>query len=223
MSDESRLQPEPEYRALVSLHLPNFSPPATSTVVYDNGVQLPNHVGNGLGVGGPDLTTVNERGDRVYGYQSTITSFGFWNLILDDQGLTGNPSAPSGSPLGGFNVGRIEAALDLLFTDRGEIIDLNTYNQIGSFSGGGNFVVDPTNHRLYSTTSSGSTHTLYAYNLDQAWRNGVHRPAQHARRRSRRRLATLGHGPHGRVNAPSRSCISRATGRSVRASLRDEH
>lgn len=48
---------------------PGFSPPAITTVVYNNGVALPDHIGNGLGVGGPDIITV----DPTNGASTTVT------------------------------------------------------------------------------------------------------------------------------------------------------
>ena len=57
----------------ISQNNPGFSPPAFQTAIYENGSALPNHVGNGIGVGGPDIIAVDNTGTEFYGYQNTVT------------------------------------------------------------------------------------------------------------------------------------------------------
>ncbi|MCA9247832.1 MAG: tandem-95 repeat protein, partial [Planctomycetales bacterium] len=151
---------------LISRYLPGWSPPATGTAIYKNGVALPGVSGTGVGVGGPDITTINDTGDRAYGFQNSLTSAGFWNLLVSDQGLRNNPDRPAGTPFEAFDVSQIAAAGNWLFSDLGQVVDVRTNLEVDTFPGGDNFVLDPDAHRLFSVTTAGGVHTIHEYDYE---------------------------------------------------------
>jgi autotransporter-associated beta strand protein len=158
--------PERPDSVLLARYYPGLSPPADGTWVYSSGVALPDHVGEGAGTGGPDIIAINEIGDCAYGYQNSVSSFGFWSMGIDNNGVHGTGGFAWGGMLSGFNVGRIAAAKGKLFTDRGEIKDLATAASLGSFAGAGNFLLSANEDRLYSVSYENSTEVLRAYDLD---------------------------------------------------------
>jgi hypothetical protein len=152
----------------VALHeaAPGFSPPAVATVVYENGVLLPHQVGNGLGVGGPDIFAIDPTdGSKAYGYQNTVSSFDNVPMVIGPLGIDTNGSSLLQGVLTGA-IGPIAITGDHLFDNLGQIFSMSLGFQVGSFLGGGNFLLVPNDHRLYSVATSGSTQTIRAYSLD---------------------------------------------------------
>jgi hypothetical protein len=145
---------------------PGFSPPAIATVVYENAVLLPNQVGHGLGVGGPDIIAVDPAdGTKAYGYQNTISSYDNVPMIISAAGIdTTSPATLQGVVTGA--VGPIALTGDHLFTNQGKVYSLSLGFQVASFLGGELFTLDVNGHKLYTMTSSGTTKTLRAYSLD---------------------------------------------------------
>jgi hypothetical protein len=145
---------------------PGTSPPAVATVVYENGVLLPNQVGHGTGVGGPDIIAVDPTdGTKAYGYQNTITSFDHVPMTISATGIaTSGPSTLNGI-MTGFNIGRIAIVGDRLFNDRGQVFSLSLGIQVASFQAGNSFVIDVARDKFYSVASSGTTQTLRTYSL----------------------------------------------------------
>ena len=152
-------------QVLISRYLPPYSVPAISTAIYANGVPLPDAVGFDLGIGGPDLSTIDPTGQHVYGYQNTVSSFDFWVLKVVPTGLVGEDFFQYGSMLSGFDVNRIAVADGKLFTNGGEIIDLATQKWLGTFAGGGNFLLDSEHSRLFSVADEGEGLTIRTYDL----------------------------------------------------------
>ena len=150
---------------LLSQNAPGFSPPAIQTAVYQNGVRLPDFIGNGLGVGGPDIVAINETGTSMYGYQNTVSSFTNWRATVDSNGLT-QVSAPLQNILSGYTVGRIALAGNLLFDNLGQIFSLTNPGQVGSFTTNGTFTLDPADSRFYSLSVTGSTQTILVYDIN---------------------------------------------------------
>jgi hypothetical protein len=145
---------------------PGTSPPAVATVVYENGVLLPNQVGHGVGVGGPDIIAVDPtNGTKAYGYQNTITSFDHVPMTISVTGIvTAGPSSLAGI-MTGFNIGRIAIVGDRLLNDRGQIYSLSLGIQVAAFQAGQSFLIDPAANKFYSVSSSGTTQTLRTYSL----------------------------------------------------------
>jgi hypothetical protein len=152
---------------LIATHAPGFSPPATGTQVWENGAELPQHVGQGLGTGGPDLVAVDPtNGSRAYGYQNTVSGFTNWSMAIDANGVHVDGGPTLQDVMTGFNIGRIELLGNRLFNDRGQVYSISPAFQTGAFLGGVNFLLDPAINRLISVSSSGTTHTIHAYALD---------------------------------------------------------
>jgi len=145
---------------------PGTSPPAVATVVFENAVLLPHQVGHGVGVGGPDIFAVDPAdGTKAYGYQNTISSYDNVPMLIGPQGIDINgPSSLQGILTG--NVGHIAITGDRLFDSNGHIYSMSLGFQVGTFLGGSNFLLDPSYHRLFSLTTSGTTQTIRAYSLD---------------------------------------------------------
>ena len=151
---------------VIATYDPGFSPPATGTGVWQNGVRLPDTVGSGLGVGGPDIIAVDRLdGTKAYGYENSSTGFSNTPMAISSTGIKGVNGPNLNGVLTGFNVGRIELIGNNLFTDRGEVFSLSPALQVGAFVGGSNFTFDLANNKLFSITSSGSTQTIHAYSL----------------------------------------------------------
>ena len=139
---------------------PGISPPAAGTGVWQNGVELPDVVG------GPDLIAVDLlNGANAYGYQNSVTSFTNWSMTIGSNGIDTNSNPTLQNILTGFNVGRIELLGNDLFTDRGEVFSIFPAVQVGAFTGGSDFVIDPGANKLFSITTSGSTQTIHSYSL----------------------------------------------------------
>jgi hypothetical protein len=151
---------------LIATHDPGFSPPATGTQVWENGVELPDHVGQGLGTGGPDIVAVDPtNGSRGYGYQNTVSGYTHWSMTIDANGVHTDAGPTLQNVMNGFNIGRIELLGNRLFNSRGEVYSISPAFQSGAFLGGENFVIDVPRNRLFSITSSGSSHTIRSYLL----------------------------------------------------------
>jgi hypothetical protein len=150
------------------------SPSSVATAVYENGVLLPHQVGHGAGVGGPDIFAVDPtNGTKAYGYDNSDTGFSHTPMVIGALGIDGAGSSALSGVLTGFNVGRIAILGDRLFDDRGEIFSLSLGIQVGAFTGGGDFVLDPSGHKFFSVTTSGSTQTIHAYSLDTLTQIGL--------------------------------------------------
>lgn len=150
---------------LVSTHLPQYSPPATGTAVWENGIRLPNVVGTGLLNGGPDLIAVDpEDGTKGYGYQNTVSSFSNWNLEIDTNGVSGDGPSLQGV-LVGFGIQHIERYDGRIYTDQGDVYNIDPPFQYGAFVAGREFILDPPTNRLFSISSFLNTHTIRAYDL----------------------------------------------------------
>jgi hypothetical protein len=157
--------PGREKALLIATHDPRFSPSATGTQVWENGVELRDHVGQGVGSGGPDIVAVDPtNGTRGYGYLPSISSYDHWSLTIDANGVHENATPPLRGVMTG-GMGHIELLGNRLFNSRGEVYNISPAFQTGSFQGGENFVMDVVANRLYSVTSSNSNHTIRAYDL----------------------------------------------------------
>ena len=148
---------------LLARYYPNFSPPAGGTFVYQNGVQLPDSVGFSLGEGGPDIIAIDETGQHAFGYNSLISSWSIYAMSLSSSGVT-----QIGGYAGGYlsgNIGRIAVAGGKLFDSSGQIYDLLSGANLGSFAGAGNFYLDAADNMFYSVADGSGSSTIYAYNL----------------------------------------------------------
>jgi autotransporter-associated beta strand protein len=148
---------------LICRYYPGYSPPAGGTFIYQNGVALPNSVGTGLGEGGPDTVCIDETGQHAFGYNNLISSWSFYAMSLGSSGVTQIGGYASGYLSG--NIPVIAVAGGKLFDNQGQIYNLLTGANVGSFTGGGNFFLDAADNEFYSVTSNGNSATLYAYNL----------------------------------------------------------
>jgi hypothetical protein len=161
-------------QVIIVKRYPRLSPSAAGTIIVqfasndgvETAVELPDHVGAGAGTGGPDLVTVDSSGATAYGYQNTLSSFTFWKMGIDSNGVHGAGGYPWGLPgLSGYGVGRIAASGNRIFTNTGNVIDLTTEQTVGNFEGGGNFLIDEGLNCLFSVSDSGTSHTLRIYDL----------------------------------------------------------
>jgi hypothetical protein len=141
------------------------SPRQGGIVIFDNGVGLPSSTAGGLGTSYGGDTIVFGRDDLLVGYTNSISSFDFWFMRISDLGVEQIDSAPWGSMLSGFNIGRIEVAAGRVFTDQGQVVDLATRTPVGSFQGGENFLLDPAGGKLFSVATTRQTSTLYVYDI----------------------------------------------------------
>lgn len=156
---------EPE-RVLVTRYFPEWSPSAAGTWVYTkDGNTLPRHDGEGLGTGGADISTVDETGTVGYGYNNNNSGFDFWIYKIDDSGVRSTDVLPGGTVLSGYDVYNIKTAGGRLFTNRGEVIDLDSKEPIATFAGGDNFLLDTDSGHLYSVASDGIDATMFVYDL----------------------------------------------------------
>lgn len=146
-------------------YAPGISPPAVATVVYENGVLLPEQVGHGVGVGGPDIIAVDPTdGTKAYGYQNSISSYDHVPMTISATGIdTAGPSSLAGIMQGG--IGKIAIVGDRLFNSSGQIFSMSLGIQVASFQAGDTFVIDPTIGRFFSVASSGATQTIRTYSL----------------------------------------------------------
>ena len=84
---------------LISQHIPD-SPGAFGTFVFQNGVALPDHVGNAeAGIGGPDESFVDPGGVNAYGFDTSDSSYGFVFMTISSNGVS--QSTQTGHPLPG--------------------------------------------------------------------------------------------------------------------------
>ena len=144
---------------------PRFSPTAVTTVVYDNAMLLPDHIGNGVGVGGPDIFTIDPtNGTRGYSYDNTDSSFGNGPITIGPNGVDGASGPSLGGVLTGA-IGPIALIGDRLFVNTGAIYSISLGVQVGAFQGGDDFVFDPANNKFFSLVSTGSSEVLHAYSL----------------------------------------------------------
>jgi hypothetical protein len=154
-----------EKAVVVVTHEPRFNS-STGTQVWENGVELPEHVGQGAGTGGPDIVAVDpSNGTDAYGYENSSTGYFHWTMKIDANGIDEGPTPPLYGVMTGFNIGHIELLGNRLFNSRGEVYNISPAFQAGSFLGGENFVMDLGLNRLFSITSSGSNHTIRSYDL----------------------------------------------------------
>ena len=149
---------------LLARYYPGFSPPAGGTYIYQNGVQLPDSVGYTLGSGGPDIICVNETGTLAFGYQNSVSSWSYWAMSITNSGVQGVGGYAT-TFLSGYNIGYIAVAGGKLFDDQGQIYDLVSGANLGSFTGAGNFCLDAADNMFYSVTSNSNSETIRAYNL----------------------------------------------------------
>ena len=146
---------------LISMRYPGYSPPAGGTDVFQNGVALPDHVGQGLGTGGPDESFVDPNGVNAYGYDTTDSGYGFWYMTIEANGI--EPATPTGVnwPLYG-PAGYLAEADGLIFSSTNNAVSLATGQSIGGWSGN-NYTLDVPNDKLFSINNNGSTQTIYSY------------------------------------------------------------
>lgn len=166
----SQIVAVPGYSDLVAVaqNDPGTSPPAVQSALYQNGVALPNHIGNGIGVGGPDIIAVNDTGTLFYGYQTTVTSYTNWTAAITpgpSGGLT-STSAPTLQNVLTGPRGRIDVADNMLFDDNGHIYDTVNPSLLSLFPTTGTFALDPQHHRFYSMVNSGSSQTVDVFDMD---------------------------------------------------------
>jgi len=154
---------------VVSQNDPGFSPPAYQTAVYQNGSALPNHIGNGLGVGGPDIIAVDNTGTQFYGYQTTVTSYTNWYGTItsgSNGGITLQTAPLQGVVTGG--TGQIQLAGDQLYDNNGYIY-LNSSadpSVLSTFPTTGTFLVDAAQNQFYSIVNSGSYQTVDVFSTN---------------------------------------------------------
>ncbi len=166
----SQIVAVPGYSDLVVIaqNSPGSSPPAIQSALYQNGSALPNHIGNGLGIGGPDIIAVNDTGTLFYGYQTTVTSYTNWTAAITpgpNGGLT-STSAPTLQNVLTGPRGRIDVADNMLFDDNGRIYDTINPSLLSLFPTTGAFALDPMHHRFYSMVNSGSSQTVDVFDMD---------------------------------------------------------
>ena len=156
---------------LVSRYYRAYSPPSGGTWVYDKqGDILPEHFGEGVRARAGPTCRRSTRQARGHGNQNSGSAFDFWEMAIDASGVHVTAQHPWGSVLSGYNVGRIGAAGGRLLTDRGEIVDLATRQTVGSFEGGGNFLLDPARGQWFSLATGNGTTTLNVYDLNSLQR-----------------------------------------------------
>jgi hypothetical protein len=148
---------------LISMRYPDLSPPAGGTDVFQNGVALPDHVGQGAGTGGPDQSFVDPNGVDAFGFTNTDSSFGFVFMAIDNNGI--HTLSTTGHPFSG-PVGIMSEADGLVFSSAGQAVSLATDQSIGSWSGGANYTLDLPNNKLFSIVNNGSTQTIFSYVLN---------------------------------------------------------
>ncbi len=136
----------------------HVSPSTAGSGIYVQGVLLPDNIP----AGGPDILAVNETGDRVYGYQNSLSSYDFWSFEAYDRGMRELDYYPWGRVLKG-NVDNMAVAGNHLFVSGGGVVDLRTLQQVATFEGGENFVVAAHENALYSIDNN--AHTLHVYDL----------------------------------------------------------
>lgn len=150
----------------ISQNNPGFSPPAFQTAIYENGSALPNHVGNGIGVGGPDIIAVDYTGTEFYGYQNTVTSYTNWLGTIStgaNGGITLQNDPLNGVVTGDFDL--IQIAGNQLFAN-GTIYNTVTGAVISTFPTAGQFQLDPAADRFYSVVKNGSSRSIDVFNMN---------------------------------------------------------
>lgn len=123
--------------------------------IYEHGVALPNNVR------GPNLAAIGPDGTTAFGYRSRLSSFDFWAMDLNDDGVQTRTHLPNGQVISGFDVSKIAAAERYLFVDGGHIVDTQTFDNLGQFEGGHNFTLSGHDRSLFSYDAE--TRTLYRY------------------------------------------------------------
>ena len=166
----SQIVAVPGYSDLVAIaqNAPGFSPPAIQTALYQNGTALPNHIGNGLGVGGPDIIAVNDTGTLLYGYQTTVSSYTNWTAAITpgpSGGLT-STSAPTLQNVLTGPRGRIDVANNMLFDDNGHIYDTQNPSLLSLFPTTDTFALDPQHGRFYSIVNNGASQTVDVFDMN---------------------------------------------------------
>jgi hypothetical protein len=81
-------------------------------------------------------------GDRLYGYSSQSSWFRNFLLVVDDGGVTETGGEDLGGPIEGFDVD-IEVANGRAYSTAGTIVDVDTFEAVGSFGGSGLIEVTP--------------------------------------------------------------------------------
>ena len=166
----SQIVAVPGYSDLVAIaqNSPGSSPPAIQSALYQNGSALPNHIGNGLGIGGPDIIAVNDKATLFYGYQTTVTSYTNWTAAITpgpSGGLT-STSAPTLQNVLTGPRGRIDVADNMLFDDNGHIYDTQNPSLLSLFPTTGAFALDPQHGRFYSIVNSGASQTVDVFDMN---------------------------------------------------------
>jgi len=144
---------------VISKRRAGLSPRQAGVVMYEDGLLLPDTSG------GANKIAINDAGDVVYGYESELSSFDFIVYGLDQDGIHGIHEYRWGSVLRGYNLGSMRASGDRLFTNRGEVLETNTFANVGSFPAG-TYLPDAATGHLYTVTGSGSTRQLNFYHFD---------------------------------------------------------
>ena len=152
-------------QVILHVYQPATSPPAVFTGIWQDGTRLPDQIGQGTGVGGPDIFAVDPSdGTKGYGYQNTVSSYTNWRMTLSSNGVDTTPGPnPLQGSLTGFNISNIAIEGDHLYTNLGQVWSMSLGVQVGAFNGGSDFVLDPTHNWLFSITSSGSNQTVNVY------------------------------------------------------------
>lgn len=131
---------------------PNYSPRHAGTVVYENGVRRPNLVREG------NVIEFGDTPERVYGYNSETTAFGFSRMRLDATGM--NLVDVVGNLITGFGVDMTYAA-GRIYATSGRVIEAEQRVLAGTYSASGLVRPDVDANRTYILQGS----TLNVFNL----------------------------------------------------------
>jgi hypothetical protein len=138
---------------------PAYSPHFVNTTIYDNGVARTNTTA------GQDSITFSSTASLLYAYNNSDSDFTFERLGIDSTGFVsgdGNSNLISGYGL------KIKYSDGLVFVNNGEVINPQSNQLLGTFSGTGYnvpFAVQSGDTSAYFLTGTGSTLTLKSYNI----------------------------------------------------------
>ena len=130
------------------------SPRSGGVMIFDDGVLLPKHTSGGLGTsGGGDSIAFADPG-LLIGYTNTISSFGIWQMRVDDEGLT--VLMQREWLLCCFNQ-TITAGGGQVYHSNGTVLRASDFRILGAMPVGGGYFPDPNYNRVLALSQEGST------------------------------------------------------------------
>ncbi|MCC5952337.1 MAG: S-layer homology domain-containing protein [Acidimicrobiia bacterium] len=144
---EIRVQPGAPHVIAVSRYVPGFSPGHAGVVIYDNGVPRPNVT---AGHTGANRITWSDDPETLYGYNDLHTGFGFYELTVDEDGVTMDHL---GTYVSGFGVG-ITYADGLVHATSGQVVDPSLPALIDNYGRSGALTVDVDQNATFIATST---------------------------------------------------------------------